>query len=68
MQLKEDNGGCKDMMSGLWDPYSGISAGGYSERQSLSRSKEAESPPLSETRKVMSGAGGTTGRSPWGPR
>lgn len=61
MRLKEDNGGCENKMSGLWHPYSVISARGYSERQIHSRSKEA-------TGKVMSGGGGTTGRSPWGPR
>lgn len=55
MQLKEDNGGCEDMMSGLWDPYSVISACVYSECQIHSRSNEAESPPLSETRRSCQG-------------
>lgn len=70
MQLKEENGSCEDMMSGLWDPYSVISASGYSECQIHSRSKEAESrsPSLSETRRSYCQGGGTTSRSPWGPR
>ena len=68
MQLKGENGSCEDMISGLWDPYSVISASGYSECQIHSRSKETESPPLSETGKVVSEGGGTTGRIPWGPR
>lgn len=69
MQHKDVNRSCKDTMSGLWNPYTVISASGYTECHVHSRLREAESrsPPLSKNREVILTRGGnTTVWSAWG--